>query len=68
MEENPLFTIAADQYRKDLTDGFDLKDSKYSEITYSLGFCRGVSYANDMYSKTIENLQKTVIQLQNQSR
>ena len=67
MEENPLFTIAADHHRKDLTDGFDLKD-KDSEITYTLGFCRGVAYATALHSKAIENLQNIVIQLQNQSK
>lgn len=64
--QNPLFAIAANKHIEDHRSGeYDFTlDTPANKNNYTLGFCRGVSYATDVFSKQIEMLQQQVSELQ----
>jgi hypothetical protein len=64
---NPLFPIAIEKHKEDLLDkGYWFLDhSEANESTYTLGFCRGVSYATDIFRGQIADLQKKLAEIGN---
>lgn len=57
--DNPLFAIAKEKWNNDLYS-FDysfMQKTDVSQDTYTLGFCRGVSHATDIFQKQIADLQ-----------
>jgi len=58
--DNPLFAIASEKHLLDYsTNEYDhfLNGSEGNQDTYTLGFCRGVSHATDIFQKQILELQ-----------
>ena len=49
IQTNPLFAIAADKHKEDLFTGefAFLNSTEANQKNYTLGFCRGVSYATE---------------------
>ncbi len=62
---NPLYAIAAQKHIEDHRTGeYDFTaDTPKNKNNYTLGFCRGITYATEMYSKQIELLQQQVSEL-----
>lgn len=63
--DNPLFPIAKAKHLEDVRSGdYDfLINALNNQSCYTLGFCRGVAHASDIFSKQIELLQKQVKEL-----
>lgn len=67
--QNPLFAIAVQKHTENHRSAeYDfLTDTPSNKNTFTLGFCNGVSYASDIFSKQIATLQRQVAELQKQS-
>lgn len=62
---NPLFEIAATKHKEDVNSSeYDfLVNATNNKSCYTLGFCRGVSYATDIFQKQIKDLRKQLAEL-----
>ncbi len=62
---NPLFAIAADKHKADLATGefAFLSNIEANQKNYTLGFCRGVTHATDIFQKQIELLKTQLADL-----
>ncbi len=64
-QDNPLFAIAEEKHREDAEslDYHFLFHNEDSCDTYTLGFCRGVGYAAEMFEKQIADLNRQLSEL-----
>lgn len=63
--DNSLFPIAAEIHRQDRITGQwpVLQQTVENETVFTLGFCRGVSYATGIFQKQIAELQNQLKEL-----
>lgn len=65
MKQNPLFAIAATKHNEDRQSAtYDfLQNTTQNQNCYTLGFCRGVSHATNIFQQQILDLQKQLAEL-----
>ena len=65
-ETNPLFAIAKGKHQDNINEGgYDfLNDGEDNQLTFTLGFCNGVSHATAIFQAQIAELQNKVAELQ----